>query len=75
MKKRKLKQIERIQDSLCLEVKHWATSIGTIEATIALMRAGISASVSDKLARGDYWSKPRLLVEKAINEAMNNKAS
>ncbi len=61
---------DKNQDVLCLKFRQFALKVGLIEATILLMRKGVSPSVADKLARADYWSIPRNLLAKAINEVM-----
>ena len=62
---------DKIKDDLCIKFRRYALKVGVLEATVSLMQAGVSASVADKLARGDYWSVPRHLLRKAILEAMN----
>ncbi len=65
----------KVIDETCIKFRRFALEIGVIEATILLMQGGVSATVADKLARGDYWSVPRHLLRKAILEAMQKGAA
>jgi hypothetical protein len=52
------------------KVKNWANRIGSQEAHIKLIQAGISASLATKLIHGLYDHEPGRLVKDAIKKAM-----
>lgn len=63
-----------MQKDLKTKIDKWVTKIGSKEAEIELMRAGISGSTAQKLIKGAYPSQPKHLVLQAIESAMKKGA-